>query len=268
MRSNYWSCSRFADWVRGLDKPGSATLKDWRAWRKKTQIDHPIRYWITEVALDQIQDFVNWPRDLYLKFRTWWRNRYVERTNSLTAHPDDVAPGQWCDLGDRILYCMFNELRDYVEVEKAGLWVAWNSAESLADGIPARHFAWRRSRRWRSVSAGLRSLEGEAALRDSHNHPTYQAAAAQEVLFLYNWWTVTRPARVPAGIASGHSACIKRHNSVQSSIDEDDWAWLDDDLQASAAAAQQRSENIAEYYEAEDQEMLIRLVKVRKLLWN
>ena len=33
-RSNYWSCSKFADWIRGTTKGGASTYRDWETDRK------------------------------------------------------------------------------------------------------------------------------------------------------------------------------------------------------------------------------------------
>ena len=31
---NYWTCSKFADWLRGTPKLGAATAEEWRDWHK------------------------------------------------------------------------------------------------------------------------------------------------------------------------------------------------------------------------------------------
>jgi len=61
MRSNYWSCSRFADWLRGTAKPNFETSPGWKQWKNLARASHPIRYWIAEEGLDKLQNFVCWP---------------------------------------------------------------------------------------------------------------------------------------------------------------------------------------------------------------
>jgi hypothetical protein len=58
-RANYWSCSKFANWLRGTAKPGAATSKGWREWKNEAQRSHPVRYWIAEEGLGYVQDFLN-----------------------------------------------------------------------------------------------------------------------------------------------------------------------------------------------------------------
>jgi hypothetical protein len=64
--TNYWSCSTFADWVRGKPKLKMGTSDEWHNWEDEAKRYHPVRYWIAEEGLGHIQDFVTWPiRTLY-----------------------------------------------------------------------------------------------------------------------------------------------------------------------------------------------------------
>ena len=62
-RSNYWSCTKFADWVRGTPKRGALTADGWHEWEVEAKSFNSIRYWIAEEALDAIQNFIWWPVD-------------------------------------------------------------------------------------------------------------------------------------------------------------------------------------------------------------
>ena len=50
-RSNYCSCSKFADWLRGTPKLSAGTEKQWRVWKEAAKDSHTIRYWIVEEGL-------------------------------------------------------------------------------------------------------------------------------------------------------------------------------------------------------------------------
>ena len=114
---NYWSCSALADWLRGTPKPTAETSTGWRDWKKAAKFAHPVRYWMADEALDYIQDFVTWPvRKLY-DIKYYINNRWVSKTHQLTAHPRNIKPGHWQDVGSRFLPCLFNELVDFVEIE-------------------------------------------------------------------------------------------------------------------------------------------------------
>ena len=119
MRAHYWSCSKFADWIRGTPKGGPKTGKDWDEWNTQSKKTYPIRYWIAEEALDAIQGFIYYPVDRLNDVRYYINNRWVSRSHALTASPRDIRPGQWTDVGHRFLPCLFNELVNFVEVEQA-----------------------------------------------------------------------------------------------------------------------------------------------------
>ena len=119
MRTTYWSCTKLANRIRGKKKPLAATSEDWDVWHKEAKQAHPIRYWIAEEALDKVQAFIWWPVDKIYSVKYYINNRWVTRTHALTAHPRDIKPGQWMDVGYRFLPCLFNELVDFVEVELA-----------------------------------------------------------------------------------------------------------------------------------------------------
>ena len=53
---NYWSCTKFADWLRGTAKLGAGTSEQWDEWRTTAQMKHNFRYWVAEEALDAIQN--------------------------------------------------------------------------------------------------------------------------------------------------------------------------------------------------------------------
>ena len=63
-RINYWSCSKFADIIRGIDKPYALPFEHWDTWRQQEAKKRPFRYWIAEEVLDFLQDFVNFPLDV------------------------------------------------------------------------------------------------------------------------------------------------------------------------------------------------------------
>lgn len=55
MKYEYWSCSKFADWLRGTPKINLGTSEEWNAWRK-TAKEKKVRYWLTEEGLDFLKD--------------------------------------------------------------------------------------------------------------------------------------------------------------------------------------------------------------------
>ena len=273
---NYWSCSPFANWLRGTAKPSSATGRGWREWKQAAQESHPIRYWIVEEGLDAVQNFLNWPADRWNDVRYYINNRWITRSHALTAHPRDIRPGNWCDVGNRFLPCLFNELVDFVEVEQAWHHVAWDEAARAKFAVPW-HRRWFRFRTWRSAEAGLAYLDWASSLKlDTHmgvdpgsaeyGEPTHQALAAREIKELYMWWREIYPNRPDVHDASGWSEyCEMRRNKGYEILD------LEDKTPAEAEqcrTALDKSQEIEAAYEAEDEAMMIRLIRIRDSLWT
>ena len=279
--SRYWSCTPFADWLRGTKKLSAGTAEQWDDWTTTAQMKHNFRYWLAEEALGHIQDFVTWPvRKLY-DIKYYINNRWVSRTHSLTAHPRDIKPGQWCDVGNRFLPCLFNELVDFVEVELAWWHIAWADPEEKAKyNAPFWATGWFRWRTWRCPEAGLDNLDWQRNLRHDTDSgwaegdpnigkPTPQAVKAQEVLDLYRWWKDVYPNRPDPHDASGWSEYCDRkrqeHGDTGLSFMKES---KNPELRALGDAALKKTTEIEAAYEAEDEEMMIRLIKVRHGLWT
>ena len=276
--AHYWSCSPFADWIRGTKKLSVGTSEQWDDWTTQAQMKHNFRYWIAEEALGHIQDFVTWPQRKIHDIKHYINNRWVSRTHSLTAHPRDIKPGQWQDVGNRFLPCLFNELVDFVEIETAWSHIAWGDKEARAKyNPPFWASGWWRWRVWRSPQAGLDHLDWAMALTNAEwlegdkkgeAVPTNQALAAKEIKELYTWWTTVYPNRPDPYDASGWSDhCdamrIKYNGKLFSSLTKKDPA----DKKASDKGLK-LLHKIEKDYEKEEEAMLIRLIRVRNSLWT
>jgi hypothetical protein len=266
MRVRYWSCSKFANWVRGTDKPAAATSSEWKLWRKISKETYPIRYWIAEELLDNIQDVINWPTDKLKNARYYINNRWVNRTHALTAHPRDIKPGEWCDVGNRFLPCLFNELVDFVEIEQAWHHCMWDEAARKQFQVPWWRKGWLRWRSWRCPEAGLSYLDWASQLVNDQGNPTHQALAAQEIKELYVWWKEVYSARPDIYDAGGWTAyCNMQRNQGFDILDTNDRTPEDAEMKRSAL---DRCCALEAAYEKEDEEMMIRLIRVRNSLWT
>lgn len=280
MRNHYWTCSKFADWIRGTKKLSAGTSEEWDDWTTSAKMKHSFRYWLAEEGLDHLQKIVYFIPDTLYAIKYYINNRWVSRTHSLTAHPRDIKPGQWQDVGNRFLPCLFNELVDFIEIEKAWSHIAWGNKETRAKyNPPFWASGWFRWRVWRSPQAGLDHLDWEMSLtcgedwgiaKDSPDYgkPTLQAVNAKELKELYLWWTQTYPNRPDPYDASGWSAhCdamrVKYPGSFMSSLNN-----KDPEDRESSDRSHKLLQEIEAAYEAEDEAMMIRLIKVRGSLWT
>jgi len=276
MRTQYWSCSKLADWLRGTPKPQALEWSEWDTWNTQAEQKHPIRYWIAETFFDKAQRIVYWIPDKLYDFKYWVKNRWVTRTHQLTADPQVIRPGQWCDFGDRILPCLFNELRNYVEVELAWKNIAWDLEARAKYKAPWWAWGWFRWRTWRSPRAGLDYLAWEQSLvyddtswsteptDPKWNTPTPQAKLASEIAELYTWWTRTRPQRPDPYEVSGWSAWCDRNQKLGRGV----FAGRSEQDRQYVTEMREHIDLLEKKYHDEDTEYMCRLIKIRQGLWT
>ena len=274
MRSHYWTIGKFADWLRGTPKLKCGTSEEWDAWYAQAAKAHPIRYWIAEEGLDYLQRIVYYIPDKLNDIRYYINNRWVSHSHALTAHPRDIQPGNWSDVGSRFLPCMFNELVDFVEIEQAWHHCLWSDDARTEFEVPWYRKGWLRWRTWRCPEAGMEYLKWASTLTNKEfieegekEEPTYQANSAKEIIELYTWWTVTYRNRPDPYDASGWSAyceASRAANNGKLSFGSKD----NPELRAMSDASHTKLREIEEAYEKEDEEMMIRLIKIRQSLWT
>lgn len=235
-RINYWSCSNFANFIRGEKKPHALPWDEWETWRKEAAKKHPFRYWMAEEVLDFLQDIVNFPLDVYHTIEVYVRNRYIDKLHYLRT---GLKPGEYYDLDWRILNGLFNELVLFVESEQAHLMKAHKDKKyKFING--------------RCKQAGLDYLNWAGQLKlnedygfdpddDDYNKPTAQAIDSQKILHLYNWW-LDRDYRVDPYTVFTKEKDGKYYYRKIAKMEND--------------------------YDKEDTKMLIELIKIRSSLWT
>lgn len=237
-RMDYWSCSKFADWIRGSEKPWALEWHNWDKWHKNAKDKHPYRYWIAEKLLRKLQDFVNLPMDIFYTIEVYVRNRFIDKVHYLRT---DLTPGEYYDLDIRILHALFTELTDLVEVEYASI-QRYSEKEN--------NYVFKKGR---CPLAGLDYLNWAGRLKYDENmgfNPadefiydklTPQAETAQTTLELYNWWKNRDNRKNPYDLYN------KEKDGPQYYLK------INDTEQA---------------YDQEDTDMLIKLIKIRGSLWT
>jgi hypothetical protein len=276
MRSNYWTCSKFADWLRGTAKPKAATSQGWSEWTKEAKAKHPVRFWIADDGLDYIQNTVMWLPDKLNDVRYYINNRWVSQTHGLYAH--SLEKGKFHEYETRLLHSMFDQLVDFVEIEQAWHHVLWDEEARKRFNVPWWRSSWLRWRTWRCPDAGIEYLIWASGL--THNEswgidkdskyfgkPTSQAFTAKELLELYRWWKIDRPARPDPYEVSGWSdICARRRDE-----DPDSILGREDKTPAEKKASRESLkmvDRLEKQYEKEDEAMMIRLIKIRRGLWT
>ena len=236
-RLHHWNCSRFANWIRGEDKPYALEWGEWGKWEIEQKKNRPIRYWLSDTFLKRLQDFIYFPIDLYRTIQVYVRNRYIDKLQYLDT---GLKPGEYYDLDHRIIHALFNELVDFVEKDLSHL--------SRSDREKTYEF-----KHGRCVEAAYDYFKWANNLKHG-GRLTEQAKASRKIQKLYEWWKNDRPNRVDP------------FSSSVSSYDIDE---ILDNKQI-----KQKQKDLKKAYDLElaqdneDTEMIIELIKVRNHLWT
>lgn len=274
---DYWTCSNFADWLRGTMKPSAGTSKEWRQWKAEAQARHPIRYWIAEEGLDKLQDIWLWIPERINDVRYYINNRWVHQTHGMIS--TSLEKGKFHEFETRMLHSLFDQLVDFIEIEQAWHHCIWDDEARKKFQTPwwQKHWFFRWGRKWRCPDAGVEYLVWASGLthkedwgvdKDSEHYgtPTQQALTAKEALILYRWWKHERPLRPDPMDASGWTAyCEQRRKNGYDFLDMEDKT---PEEAAQCKTALDKSHEIEAAYDQEDEEMMIRLIKIRKGLWT
>jgi hypothetical protein len=249
-----------------LDKPIALQWHEWDEWHAKNRKERPIAYWLNETAADFFKDIRSKITSPFNDLRYAIRVRVFDRYHVI---PTGLKPG-YSDSDTRMLHGMFTLLVDFVEVEKAWMHVVFDKDAQKKYNHPWWSLGWTRFRAFRDPAAGLAHLRWEMTLDDPelpiHQRSTHQAQAAREIWELYHWWKEVRPNRPDPHDASGWTEyCRLREQLGRHLLD---MRHENEDEERLCRTALDRSHAIEEAQHQEDEDMLIRLVKIRRSLWT
>ena len=224
----------------GADKARSS--EDWGAWKKEMKEKYPIRYFLNQ---DFEATFI-WPWSMRLqRVQEWVKYRTTRRYHIVST---GMKPG-YSDVTEKMLHVNFNMLKDFVEIEKAHMW-DWSGEQPKMEQPGVSHLIW------------------EIGLDADNSINNQQSANALEQYELYNWWTNIRPFRVDPFETPEHKAYWKLRNDIYGS----DCFFCEDkdtpELKKAQKAAYELSDTLDKQYSKEDEDNLIRLMKIRQSLWT
>lgn len=246
-RFDYWTCSKFADFIRGEKKPYALQLHEWDEWKDKQKKERPIRFWLSDTFLGKLQDFFYFPYDVYSNLKSYIRNRWIDKTHYLKT---GLKPGYYYEFDTRIIHGLFNELVDFVEMELAHL-SKWDTTKNYTfkngRSIEAAYAYFKEAED--RVEQSRKRIEQEpktssfyADLMDNLFFDENHLEKSNQIKELYEWWTKIRPLR--------------------------DDPYLTITKETHGEMYHEAIAFVLENQEKEDTEMMIKLIKIRQQLWT
>jgi len=253
----------------GLKKPLALSAKGWTNWDELAKKQHPIRYWFSEEFSSSVSSAkIRWISEPMNQIRYRTYNRY-HRINT------GLPPG-YNDSSEVLMHSSFNILVDFVEIEKAYC-MLWD------DTATDTRKWWQKGplNNWRDPALGLAHLRWEMGLKQGesfhlkegdpkYNEPTRQAEGAKEIYELYLWWVGIRPSRGDAmdvsGLGDWYESSRVKGQGIMAMMAESEKNRLEEG--STYKDLHKAHTEIEEGYEAEDEAMLIRLMKIRQSLWS
>lgn len=229
-----------------LGKPKVASSGRWAEWENASKREHPFLFWLINVLEDLHYFFTRTlPTWAYTPF--YFLNNWAYGTHKL---PTGSRIGKWQELNTRMLQGIFTSLTNFVDMECAVNNLRFSKARRDLFG----HRTWLRLG-WRNPRLGLEYLGEQSESCIGYGQYDW----ASEVIELYIWWKWVYPNRPDPYEASGWNALYENTDSpfqVTKKYPEE------------SRKALEELHRIEAECEAEDTEMLIRLVKVRNFLWT
>lgn len=233
-RVNYWSSSKLSHWLRtkaGLENPRALSMEGWDEHHKSSKEQAPLINWLTNEFFNKLQRWVMFIPDCLYSVKVFYRN-WKDKAHVLDG---GFEVGQWVDRCTRFNTCLFYELEKFIEKEKSLEELGWEK-KLVYDkewGYPEDH--------------------------EDYGKPTAQALAAMEQGAIYKWWKENKDRDFFK--ESGLSAIYDKHrgDSIFSRA-----TTKDPDYKACSALQTE----LESKFKQEEEEMLIRLIKIRDSLWT
>lgn len=275
MPSRNYADSLIFNWLRKsvfqIEKPYALPWGGWEKWNQETKSNRPFAYWITETLPDLLEKPAGLIVDPLFDLAYYLRNRFVRQSHIIHTK---LELGKWHELETRLLHGMFNELVDFVEIEQAWHHCIWDQESRKKYKMPWwRGYWFLYWKEWRCPQAGIDYLKWCMTLDDpklpKHDQNYSQAEHARELMILYTWWKDIRPLRKDVYEESGFAEYSDRIAAKYGELPFDP-----DDKKITSQERREkrnifdRAHELERARENEDEEMMIRLIKIRRSLWT
>jgi len=236
------------------DMPDAATMEDWEVWKNSAK-QHKVKWFFAETVPDWFSFTFVYP---YERVVSKLKNKYIRKHNQINI--TSLKNDEWYDTDTRMMHGMFQLLVDFVELEKAHMQIIFGE-----ENAPR----YMRKAKYRSAEMGLKYLAWESELGKDGGKD--QSKRAKQVRDLYVWWKHDRPARIDLMDVKGDMDVSTNEFYSDTNDDAISFTALDrkkDREPELFKSVNKAYEDAEKSYNKEDEQMLIKLIKLRKHLWT
>jgi hypothetical protein len=238
--------------------PDAASMEDWHKWNN-IAMKSKFKWFIADTVPTW---FAVTFRYRYENFIGKLKSKYIRKHNLIKIN--SLKDDQWYDTDTRLMHAMFQLLVDFVELEKSHMQIM------LSEDDAPRYM---RKVNYRSAEMGLKYLDWEISLPKEEGGLD-QSQNAKTIKELFVWWKYSRTSRIKPMDVKG--SMDMSTNTFYDVVDDNDrvssmFTRIDrrKDKEPELYKSVNKACNDAEKkYEKEDEQMLIKLVKIRKSLWT
>lgn len=241
---------KFKRWLK-FEPPWALSGHGWKDFNAEFKREAPIRFWFHRRFKHIFIYPIKWK---YEAMTSWIRYRTTEKYHIV----DTGLTPSYYDADTIILNVNFNILKEFVECELACR-QRWDSdiVESLVERYMPFYGVFFP---FRCPELGLKHLAWEATLDSPllplHQRCDRQAVSAREILALYKWWVEDRPARIEICRPNTNVDMLDSLEDINEPMDDGYRKYIEDQNRQSTE------------WDAEDTDMLVRLIKIRRSLWT
>lgn len=264
---------RKVEWKKLLypDLPNSATSEGWNEWNKQARMKK-VRWFFADTLPYSFSKLIIWPVG---RVKDWIRYRTTSKYHIIKL---DHEPG-YMEASERLLYSGFTILRKFVEGEKAWMQHISNSSSVDIDFMDAVLVARKEKKIWKRADKrqyAMKYLDWEISLAKENEESSEitmsdnpQSFIASEIKELYVWWKDIRPVRIDPYenkyYVLYHESRSKRNADESPLFGEDDDTPEERD---NMLKGHKLSDILSKSNSNDDEEMFIRLIKIREGLWT
>jgi hypothetical protein len=244
------------------DMPEAASMEDWDEWNNNA-MKSKFKWFIADIVPTWFAVTFQYR---YENFISKLKSKYIRKHNLIKIN--SLKDDEWYDTDTRLMHGMFQLIVDFVELEKSHMQIVLSEENTT-----------RRMRKvnYRSAEMGIKYLDWEISLKKEESGLN-QAKNAKTIKELFVWWKYDRPMRVEPMDVKGSMGMST--NTFYDAMEDDK---NDSDRVSSMFARIDRKkdkepelyksvnkacDDAEKKYDKEDEQMLIKLVKIRKSLWT